>query len=124
MNSSPLKLKNTKNWFAAGSEVQQAMAALTDGAFKVFVHVCLNAERSTGILPTTQSELARNLNKSHGAIRKYLSEMEKSWDISKQLFTIIRRFEDPCKSLRRSGLMKTKMQALHPRKRQLIPTGV
>jgi hypothetical protein len=78
MNSSPLKLKNTKNWFAAGSEVQQAMAALTDGAFKVFVHVCLNAERATGILPTTQSELARNLNKSHGAIRKYLSEMEKA----------------------------------------------
>jgi hypothetical protein len=78
MNSSPLRLKNTRNWFAAGMEVQLALETLTDGAFKVFMHVCLNAERSTGVLHTTQVELARNLKKSHGAIRKYLVEMEKA----------------------------------------------
>jgi hypothetical protein len=78
MNSSPLKLKNAKNWFAAGIEVQRAIAILTDGAFKVFMHICLNAERATGILPTTQGELARTLKKSHGTIRKYLSEMERA----------------------------------------------
>jgi len=78
MSSSSLRLKNTRNWFAAGMEVQLALETLTDGAFKVFMHICLNAERSTGILHTTQVELARNLKKSHGAIRKYLVEMEKA----------------------------------------------
>jgi hypothetical protein len=77
MNSSPLRLKNARNWFAAGAEVQQALEILSDGAFKVFMHICLNAERETGILHTTQVELARNLRKSHGTIRKYLGEMER-----------------------------------------------
>jgi hypothetical protein len=86
MNSSPLRLKNARNWFAAGVEVQQAIETLTDGAFKVFMHICLNAERSTGVLHTTQVELARNLKKSHGAIRKYLVEMEKG-GISRNSFS-------------------------------------
>jgi hypothetical protein len=78
MNSSPLKLKDARNWFAAGIEVQLAINTLTDGAFKVFMHICLNAERKTGILHTTQVELARNLKKSNGTIRKHLVEMEGS----------------------------------------------
>jgi hypothetical protein len=86
MSSSPLRLKNARNWFAAGIEVHLALETLTDGAFKVFMHICLNAERSTGILHTTQVELARNLKKSHGAIRKYLVEMEKA-GISRNSFS-------------------------------------
>jgi hypothetical protein len=86
MSSSPLRLKNARNWFAAGMEVHLALETLTDGAFKVFMHICLNAERSTGILHTTQVELARNLKKSHGAIRKYLIEMEKA-GISRNSFS-------------------------------------
>ena len=86
MNPSPLRLKNARNWFAAGMEVQLALEALTDGAFKVFMHICLNAERSTGVLHTTQVELARNLKKSHGAVRKYLVEMEKA-GISRNSFS-------------------------------------
>jgi hypothetical protein len=86
MNSSPLRLKNARNWFAAGIEVQQAIETLTDGAFKVFMHICLNAERSTGVLHTTQVELTRNLKKSNGAIRKYLVEMEKA-GISRNSFS-------------------------------------
>jgi hypothetical protein len=86
MNSLPLRLKNARNWFAAGIEVQQAIEILADGAFKVFMHICLNAERSTGVLHTTQVELARNLKKSHGAIRKYLVEMEKA-GISRNSFS-------------------------------------
>jgi hypothetical protein len=77
MNSSALRLKNTRNWFAAGVEVQQALEILSDGAFKVFMHICLNAEREAGILHTTQVELARSLKKSNGTIRKYLGEMER-----------------------------------------------
>ena len=75
MNSS-LRLKNARNWFAAGVEVQQALELLTDGAFKVFMYICLNAERHAGILHTTQVELAHTLKKSNGTIRKYLGEME------------------------------------------------
>lgn len=78
MNSPSLRLKNTKNWFAAGVEVQQALEILSDGAFKVFVYICLNAERKTGILHTTQVDLARNLKKANGTIRKYLIVMEKA----------------------------------------------
>jgi hypothetical protein len=86
MNSSPLKLKNARNWFAAGMEVQLAIDTLTDGAFKVFMHICLNAERKTGILHTTQLELGRNLKRSPGSIRKYLVEMEKT-GISRNSFS-------------------------------------
>lgn len=78
MSSTSLRLKNTKNWFAAGVEVQQALEILSDGAFKVFIYICLNAERKTGILRTTQVDLARNLKKANGTIRKYLNEMEKA----------------------------------------------
>jgi len=78
MSSSLLRLKNARNWFAAGVEVQQALEILSDGAFKVFVYICLNAERKTGILQTTQVDLARNLRKANGTIRRYLSEMEKT----------------------------------------------
>jgi hypothetical protein len=77
MNSS-LRLKNARNWFAAGIEVQQALELLTDGAFKVFMYICLNAERHTGILHTTQVELAHTLKKSNGTIRKYLGELERA----------------------------------------------
>ena len=31
----PLKLKNPRNWFAAGDEVRKAITMLTDGAFKI-----------------------------------------------------------------------------------------
>jgi DNA-binding Lrp family transcriptional regulator len=76
MTSSSLTLKNPKGWFAAGAEVGQAMMLLSDGAFKLFVYLCLNARRDTGTLDTTQTELARGLKKSHGTIRKGLREME------------------------------------------------
>jgi hypothetical protein len=76
MSSSPLRLKNSRNWFAAGLEVQQAMNILTDGAFKLFMFLCLNARRDSGILRTTQTDLARNLKMAQGTIRKYLRELE------------------------------------------------
>lgn len=76
MNTSPLTLKNPRGWFAAGAAVGKALMLLSDGAFKVFVYLCLNARRDTGILHTTQSALARDLKKAHGTIRKYLHEIE------------------------------------------------
>ncbi|MEJ2082925.1 MAG: winged helix-turn-helix domain-containing protein [Acidobacteriota bacterium] len=71
-----LTLKHDKGWFAAGAEVENALKVLTDGAFKLFIHLCLAAPRQTGVLETSQSELARTLHKTNGTIRKYLQEME------------------------------------------------
>jgi hypothetical protein len=76
MTFSPLRLKKAKGWFAAGVEVQQALEVLSDPGFKLFIYICLNARRDTGVLHTTQTELAQNLKKSHGTIRKCLREME------------------------------------------------
>lgn len=69
-------LKNPKGWFAAGTAVQQALSVLSDGAFKLFVYLCLHARRDTGVLEVTQTELARGLHKGAAAIRSYLDEME------------------------------------------------
>ncbi|MEJ2081448.1 MAG: hypothetical protein P8Y94_04570 [Acidobacteriota bacterium] len=71
-----LTLKHDQGWFAAGVEVENALKVLTDGAFKLFIHLCLAAPRQTGVLETSQSELARTLHKSNATIRKYLQEME------------------------------------------------
>ena len=76
MNPSPLVLKNPKGWFAAGAEVQKAMTLLSDGAFKLFVYLGLHARRDTGLLETTQAELAVGLHKGAAAIRSSLHEME------------------------------------------------
>ena len=69
-------LKNPKGWFAAGAEVGNAMMILSDAAFKLFVYLCLNAHRDQGIVHSTQTDMAKNLKKSHGTIRKCLREME------------------------------------------------
>ncbi len=76
MMASPATLKNPKGWFAAGAEVGQAMMILSDAAFKLFVYLCLNARRDQGIVHSTQVEMAKNLKKSHGTIRRCLREME------------------------------------------------
>lgn len=76
MSATPLVLKNPRGWFAAGAEVQKALGILSDGAFKLFVHICLNARRDTGVLQMSQTELARHLAKAIGSVRRYLREME------------------------------------------------
>lgn len=76
MNTSSLILKSQKGWFAAGAEVQKAMTLLSDGAFKLFVYLCLHARRDSGLLETSQTDLARAVKKASGTIRSHLREME------------------------------------------------
>ncbi len=78
VNKESLVLKNPRGWFAAGTEVQKAMNLLTDGAFKLFVYLCLNARRDTGRLEGTLTQLARNVKKQQHTVRVYLREMEKA----------------------------------------------
>jgi len=75
MNPPPLVLKHPSGWFAAGHQMAQALLLLSDGAFKLFVYVCLNADRTSGQMPLRQAELARRLGKSRRSITTYLEEL-------------------------------------------------
>jgi len=70
------RVKTKSGWFPAGIEFRGALAILSDGAFKLFVHVSLKAHRHSGCYETTQMELARALGKSRRAIGKYSVELE------------------------------------------------
>jgi hypothetical protein len=63
-------------WFAAGREFAQAITLLSDGAFKLYVCICLRAGRHTGCLRATHEELARALTRSEAAIVLNLHELE------------------------------------------------
>jgi hypothetical protein len=77
MNPPCLALKHSSGWFAAGQEMAQALALLSDGAFKLFVYLCLNADRASGQMPLRQTELARQLGKSLRSITTYLEELRR-----------------------------------------------
>jgi hypothetical protein len=69
------KLKNPTGWFAAGREVLQASGILSDGAFRLYIHLCLNADRSTGRLRARNADLAKALRKSRRSVVAYLEEL-------------------------------------------------
>lgn len=71
-----LRLKQAADWFAAGDVFRKAMTLLSDGAFKLFAHLCLEADRRTGRYRATHKELAIALRKSKRAIGTYVSELE------------------------------------------------
>jgi len=48
MTPARLRLKRPTGWFAAGQEVAAALEVLSGDAFKLYVYLCLNAERQTG----------------------------------------------------------------------------
>src|SRR5271165_1210559 len=70
-----LQLKRPNGWFAAGQEVQRAAVLLSDAAFKVFVWLCLHAERASGRLFITATALAQSLSKSEAEITLCLEEL-------------------------------------------------
>ena len=77
MNDPLPKLKHPTGWFAAGREVARAMALLSDGAFKLYVHLCLNADRRTGRLSAEHRGLAKALRKSRRSVVTYLEELRR-----------------------------------------------
>jgi len=76
MSSPRLILKQPTGWFAAGREFAQAITLLSDGAFKLYVHACLMANRHTGRLSATVDELARALTRAPTAVAMNLDELE------------------------------------------------
>ena len=70
-----MTLKYSSGWFAAGREVRLAATLLSDAAFKLFVWVCLHAERNSGRGRFVVTDLARSLQKTEGEIDRCVQEM-------------------------------------------------
>jgi len=71
-----LRLKEPTGWFAAGTSFRRALQTLSDGAFKLFAHLCLEADRRTGRLEASQAELAKATGKSRRIVGKYIEELQ------------------------------------------------
>jgi hypothetical protein len=69
-------LKQTNGWFPAGDTFRKALAILSDGAFRLFAYLCLEADRRTGRFQATHKELALVMGKSKRAIGSYIAELE------------------------------------------------
>jgi len=76
LRKSGSKLKVSSGWFAAGISFKRALILLSDGAFKLFAYVSLEADRGTGRFEASQTDLARVLGKSRRIIGKYMAELE------------------------------------------------
>jgi hypothetical protein len=72
-----LCLKESSGWFAAGASYRQALRILSDGAFKLFAHLCLEANRPTGRYEAVQTELAKAIGKSRRIVGKYIDELQR-----------------------------------------------
>jgi hypothetical protein len=76
MSAPRLILKQPTGWFVAGREFAQAIPLLSDGAFKLYVHACLMANRHTGRLSATVDELARAMTRAPTAVAMNMKELE------------------------------------------------
>lgn len=75
MTESRLTLKHPAGFFAAGREMNDALKLLSDGAFKIYVYVCLQADRRTAQLRFRMAELAQATGHSTRSLTSYLEEL-------------------------------------------------
>jgi hypothetical protein len=75
MSPTRLELKCPSGWFAAGREVRLAATLLSDRAFKLFVWMCLHAERNSGQFRLVVADLARSLRKTEREIDLCFQEL-------------------------------------------------
>lgn len=71
-----LHLKKTTDWFAAGEGFLKAMLLLSDATFKLFVFVCLKADRHTATCRVDIDRLAYVLRKTRSLIETSLAELK------------------------------------------------
>jgi hypothetical protein len=69
------KIRQSKGWFPAGNEFRKASQVLSDGAFKLFFHLAIEADSRTGCVQATYRALAAELKKSKRAIGTYAAEL-------------------------------------------------
>ena len=75
MSTARLRLKSPAGWFAAGRETEQALRLLSDGAFRLFLWICLQADRHTGSMPIDPLSFARLLGRTTDDMRRHVSEL-------------------------------------------------
>jgi hypothetical protein len=73
--ASRLRLKEPSGWFAAGRSIQLALSLLSDSSFKLFVWMCLHADRHTGSICADVGRMARELSKTEREIQANLQEL-------------------------------------------------
>ncbi len=71
-----LKLKKATGWFPAGDGFLKAMTVLADGPFKMFVYLCLNADRQTATCQSSYQMLAAGIGKSRHTVEAYVAELK------------------------------------------------
>ena len=75
MTSARMRMKSAAGWFAAGREVAEAMGLLSDTAFKLFIWLCLHADRSRGTITAGPKAIAEALDKTETEITKNLDDL-------------------------------------------------
>jgi len=71
-----IRIKEPMGWFVAGEGFRRTLNMLSDGAFKLYVHLSLQANRRTGQVTATHKELAAALGKSKRVVGTYVAELE------------------------------------------------
>jgi len=74
-NNRKLRLKQNKGWFPAGESFLNAMSVLSDHTFKLFVFVCLSADRETATYTASSARLAEVLGRSRHTVKACLIEL-------------------------------------------------
>src|SRR6266576_788369 len=75
MKRERLMLKRPAGWFAAGPEFVAALELLSEGAFKLYVYACLQADRHTGRIVLEQARMSRILRQCPDRITGHLNEL-------------------------------------------------
>jgi hypothetical protein len=75
VSTARLRLKSPAGWFAAGRETEEALRLLSDGAFRLFLWICLKADRNTGSMPVDPPSFARLLGRTTDDIRRHVGEL-------------------------------------------------
>ena len=75
MKPAQLRLKRASGWFAAGREVAEALTLLCDASFKLFLWLCLHADRSRGALRVEPKEMAAALGKTGAETTAILDDL-------------------------------------------------
>lgn len=70
-----MRLKSPSGWFAAGRETEEALRLLSDAAFRLFMWICLRADRSTGSMSLDHQRFARLLGRSADGIVRDVGEL-------------------------------------------------
>jgi hypothetical protein len=70
-----LRIKREVGWFPADLEVATALELLSDGAFKLYIFLCLNADRHSGRMVWASLEVANPLRRDCQSVNDSLEEL-------------------------------------------------